>query len=85
MSKSFPDPNSRIDITDPPDLIASKLKLANLESTLSIVYDPQTRPGVSNLIEMHSALTGRQISEVCQEFKDFDIERYILSVLSVSH
>lgn len=75
MSKSFPDPNSRIDITDTADLIASKLKLAQVESGEGIVYDPKGKPGVSNLIEMHSALTGRQVSDLCLEFKDFDVER----------
>lgn len=78
MSKSFPDANSRIDIIDSPDLIASKLKMALIEPAPNIIYDPKIRPGLSNLIEIHSAFTGRPISNVCQEFRDFDIDRYTL-------
>ena len=53
MSKSDPNPATRILITDPPDIITSKIRHALTDSTQGpITYDPDHRPGVSNLIEM---------------------------------
>ncbi|KAF2205595.1 tryptophan-tRNA ligase [Delitschia confertaspora ATCC 74209] len=52
MSKSDPDPKSRILITDTHATIKRKIKSALTDSIEGITYDPVTRPGVSNLIEM---------------------------------
>ena len=53
MSKSDPNPATRILITDPPEIITSKIRHALTDSVPGpITYDPDHRPGVSNLIEM---------------------------------
>ena len=53
MSKSHTDPRSRILLTDTPAEIRSKINGALTDSTSPhITYDPVTRPGVSNLIEI---------------------------------
>ena len=53
MSKSDPNPNSRILITDDPETITKKIRHALTDSVPGpIAYDPETRPGVSNLIEI---------------------------------
>ncbi len=52
MSKSDPRPKSRILITDSRDTINSKLKSALTDSIDGVSYDPQARPGVSNLIDL---------------------------------
>lgn len=59
MSKSSPDPLSRILLTDTPDTIASRIRKATTDSTREITYDPENRPGVSNLIEMYCHATRR--------------------------
>ena len=56
MSKSAPNASSRISITDQPDLILSRIKAAVTDSLPTITYDPKTRPGVSNLLLIWSAL-----------------------------
>lgn len=59
MSKSDPNPGSRILITDTPSQIAKKISRALTDSeTKSISYDPLTRPGVSNLLEILTILEG---------------------------
>jgi tryptophanyl-tRNA synthetase len=68
MSKSDSDSNSRIQLTDPADLISRKLRKAVTDSTSLVSYDPVKRPGVSTLLDIDSACTGRdpeEISESC--------------------
>ena len=52
MSKSDADPKSRILITDTREEIHAKVKGAITDSEPGISFDPETRPGVSNLIEI---------------------------------
>ena len=52
MSKSHSNPKSRILLTDSKEEIQSKIKTAITDSDNRITYDPEARPGVSNLLEM---------------------------------
>lgn len=52
MSKSDADPMSRILITDSKEEIDKKIKSALTDSIEGISYDRETRPGVSNLIDI---------------------------------
>ncbi|KAG9531584.1 tryptophanyl-tRNA synthetase, partial [Aureobasidium melanogenum] len=52
MSKSAPNPKSRILITDSSSAISKKLRVALTDSIEGVTYDPSARPGVSNLIEI---------------------------------
>ncbi|KAK5988738.1 Tryptophanyl-tRNA synthetase [Cladobotryum mycophilum] len=54
MSKSHPLERSRILITDTPDDIRAKVAGALTDSIPGISYDPVTRPGISNLLEILS-------------------------------
>jgi tryptophanyl-tRNA synthetase len=58
MSKSAPNPKSRILITDSSSTITKKLRVALTDSTEGVTYDPSNRPGVSNLIEIAFNLDG---------------------------
>lgn len=55
MSKSAPNPSSRITLTDSPKDILAKLKSAVTDSQREITYDPVERPGVANLLTIWSA------------------------------
>ncbi|CAH0392872.1 unnamed protein product [Bemisia tabaci] len=72
MAKSSPDPKSRIDITDSPDEIRKKCRKAVTDCTSEIFYEPATRPGVSNMIQIHSSCTGLSIQETCDNFANKD-------------
>lgn len=54
MSKSAPNHRSRILITASPDEIRSRIKGAVTDSTNSVTYDANERPGVANLLELWS-------------------------------
>ncbi|KIW26760.1 tryptophan-tRNA ligase [Cladophialophora immunda] len=64
MSKSDPDPKSRILVTDSPDEIHAKLRGAVTDSEPGISFNPERRPGVSNLVEILRHVTeSRESSE----------------------
>ncbi|KIX91972.1 uncharacterized protein Z520_12299 [Fonsecaea multimorphosa CBS 102226] len=64
MSKSDPDPKSRILITDSPEEIHAKLRGAVTDSEPGISFNPERRPGVSNLVEILRHVTeSRESSE----------------------
>ena len=52
MSKSSPNEKSRILITDSAEDIERKIKAAVTDSEPGVTYDPERRPGISNLIDM---------------------------------
>jgi tryptophanyl-tRNA synthetase len=52
MSKSHANPKSRILLTDSEEEIRSKIKTAITDSGDNIKYDPEGRPGISNLLEI---------------------------------
>jgi tryptophanyl-tRNA synthetase len=52
MSKSSPNEKSRILITDSADDIERKIKAAVTDSEAGVAYDPEKRPGISNLIDI---------------------------------
>jgi tryptophanyl-tRNA synthetase len=66
MSKSDPDQNGRIDLTDPVDMIAKKIRKAVTDSTSAVIYDPEARPGVGTLIEIEAACTGQDVEEIVE-------------------
>lgn len=43
-----------------------------------VFYDPVERPGVSNLISIHSAVTGKSIAEICDDAKHLDTGKYVI-------
>jgi len=63
MSKSNPAPGSRINLLDPPDVVASKIKRAKTDAEAGISYASASdgltpRPEAANLLTIYSAVTG---------------------------
>ena len=69
MSKSDENPNASIYLTDDRDTVIRKFKRAVTDSEASIRYDVENKPGVSNLIEIYGAVTGKTFAEVEKEFE----------------
>ncbi len=67
MSKSDPE-ETYIAILDKPDVIRRKLRRAVTDSDTHVVFDPENKPGVSNLMAIMSALTGRSLDEISAEY-----------------
>jgi tryptophanyl-tRNA synthetase len=55
MSKSEVSPQGTILLTDTPQLIERKVKRAVTDAETEVRYDPDEKPGVSNLLELLSA------------------------------
>ena len=68
MSKSDPNPNAFILILDEPDAIVRKLRRAVTDCEGVIAFDPEKRPGVSNLLSIFSACTGKTMEETVAHF-----------------
>ena len=76
MSKSDANEKSRIDLLDSPEDIRMKFKKAVTDSDSVITYNPKDRPGLSNLIEIHCAFTGRFPEELDCELLVMDKVMY---------
>ena len=68
MSKSDTDLNNIITLLDKPDIIRKKLKRAVTDSGERILFDPEKRLGVANLMNLYSGLTGLEISAIESHF-----------------
>lgn len=68
MSKSDENENAVVRILDAPDAIMRKFKRAVTDSDSSIIYDPENKPGVSNLLTIYSCFSGKTIEEAEREF-----------------
>ena len=68
MSKSDPE-DTYIAILDPADAIRRKIKRAVTDSDGEIRFDPENKPGVSNLLSIISALGGGEIDAICAELQ----------------
>ena len=68
MSKSDPNPNGYILLMDKPEDIMRKFKRAVTDSDSRIIFDPQNKPGVSNLLQIYALATGKTIEQAAAEF-----------------
>jgi tryptophanyl-tRNA synthetase len=64
MSKSDSNPNNIVSLLDPPKLIEKKFKRAMTDSDIEIRFDVENKPGISNLLTIHSAFTGQSVEEL---------------------
>lgn len=69
MSKSATNLNDVVFLEDEPDVILKKFKKAVTDSENKVEYDPENKPGVSNLMQIYSSATGKTIKEVEKEFE----------------
>lgn len=69
MSKSSPDVNDKILLTDTPDEIRKKLKKAVTDSENQVRYDVENKPGVSNLMTIYGIITGKTMDDIEKEFE----------------
>jgi tryptophanyl-tRNA synthetase len=67
MSKSDPNPNSRINLLDDAKTIKKKIARATTDSLRLVTFDPE-RPGITNLLTIYQMLTGQSQQEIENEF-----------------
>jgi tryptophanyl-tRNA synthetase len=85
MSKSHADPRSRILITDSADEIHRKVMSALTDSTNSVSYDPEGRPGVSNLLHLwsHFDTEGRSPKDLALACQDMNLRTFKTKVAEI--
>ncbi len=68
MSKSGPNPAGLVNILDSPAVVAKRIRSAVTDAERDIRFDPQAKPGISNLLSILGALTDRAPAEVAGEY-----------------
>ena len=68
MSKSDGNDHNILGLLDPPDMIVKKIKRAVTDSGNTIGYD-ESRPGLANLLNIYSALSGESVKNIEAEFE----------------
>ncbi len=69
MSKSSTIPNDSIFLTDTPEEILKKIKKAVTDSEGIVRYDVDSKPGISNLMEIYGILENKSMEEIEKEFE----------------
>lgn len=83
MSKSNENQNGVIRLLDDLDVIRKKIMRATTDSQMSVKYDEENKPGITNLINIYSALTNKNIKEVEEEFKESNYGEFKKAVSDV--
>ncbi|WP_326549466.1 tryptophan--tRNA ligase [Micromonospora sp. NBC_01813] len=69
MSKSASSPAGIIDLLEEPARSAKKIRSAVTDTGREIIYDPESKPGISNLLTIYAALTGRTLDELTAAYQ----------------
>lgn len=64
MSKSAENEHSRISLLDEDSKIKKSIMRATTDSDGEIRFDPENKPGVSNLLNIYSAFSGRSVEDI---------------------
>ncbi|MCA0330978.1 MAG: tryptophan--tRNA ligase [Actinobacteria bacterium] len=67
MSKSLP--HGAVFLLDDPRTITKRIKSAVTDSETEVRFDPETKPGVSNLLSILAAFTDRDVDTVVKDYE----------------
>jgi len=81
MSKS--DPKGCIFIDDSPEEIREKVKVAVTDSDSEIVYNPEEKPAIANLMRIYAALTDNFIPDLEKEFANMNYSEFKIALGNV--
>lgn len=69
MSKSAENKHSRISLLDDDNKIKKSIMKATTDSDGIIRFDPENKPGISNLLNIYSAFSGKTIDDIVKDFE----------------
>ncbi len=69
MSKSGENPKGLVNLLDEPKVSAKRIKSAVTDSDGDIRFDRGAKPGVSNLLTIQSAFTGRSVDDIVADYQ----------------
>ncbi|MBR3362367.1 MAG: tryptophan--tRNA ligase [Bacilli bacterium] len=84
MSKSSENPKGIIKLLDEPNIIRKKIMSAVTDSESIVKFDPNNKPGISNLINIYSSLTNKSIKEIEKEFATSNYGEFKKAVADVT-
>ncbi|MGX7099341.1 tryptophan--tRNA ligase [Globicatella sanguinis] len=76
MSKSDKNEKSFILLLDEPKAITKKIKSAVTDSLGTVKYDEENQPGLANLLNIFSSLSGRTIDDLVEDYGDTGYGRF---------
>lgn len=68
MSKSGESERGYVLLADKPDIIREKIKAAVTDSEKDVVYDPEKKPAISNLLVIFSEFSGQPLKELERDY-----------------
>jgi len=71
MSKTSSTTAGLVGLLDDPEIIARKFRRAVTDSGTEVAYDPATKPGVSNLLEILGAATDQAPADVAKGYTQY--------------
>lgn len=83
MSKSSENQKGVIRLLDEPSVIKKKIMSATTDSEMLVKFDTENKPGISNLINIYSAITNKSISEIEDEFSNSNYGTFKTKVAEV--
>jgi len=83
MSKSGDNEKGIIRMLDKPEVIRKKIMGAVTDSEATVKFDVENKPGVSNLMNIYSAMTGKTNSEIEKEFENSNYGEFKKAVADV--
>ena len=69
MSKSASSPKGLVSLLDEVKVSAKKIRSAVTDTGTVVSFDEKEKPGVSNLLSIYSAISGRSVQELVQHFE----------------
>lgn len=69
MSKSAENKHSRVSLLDDDNKIKKSIMKATTDSDGIIRFDPENKPGISNLLNIYSAFSGKTIDDIVKDFE----------------
>jgi len=76
MSKSSSSPQGIIDVLDAPEVIKKKISRAVTDTGSEVYADEEAKPGVTNLLRIYSALSGKSVDDVTAEYRNSGYGRF---------
>jgi tryptophanyl-tRNA synthetase len=71
MSKSVDSPQGTVLVLDEPEVIERKFRRAVTDSGSDVRYDPETKPGVANLLSILAAATGGDPAALAERYTQY--------------
>ena len=83
MSKTEDNPKGVIGLLDDPAVARKKIMGATTDSEMCVKFDPENKPGISNLINIYASLTNMSISEIEEKFVNSNYGEFKRAVADV--